>query len=133
MRAEADGAHLEVHANGRLLGGVASGKSLVARQFAELGPWLDADRAGHEVLLDPPSGAKQSAHLGTDVFGQTDSIDRRPLGQIVFGPGEADSRELAFFGSSSRIREFGSMLEKQASDASGRGYRSWQFWMPRCC
>ncbi len=37
-----------------LLGGVASGKSLVARQLAELGAVvLDADRAGHEALRLP--------------------------------------------------------------------------------
>ena len=37
-----------------LLGGVASGKSLVARQFARLGAGvLDADRTGHEVLRLP--------------------------------------------------------------------------------
>lgn len=37
-----------------LLGGVASGKSLVARQLADMGAVvLDADRAGHEALRLP--------------------------------------------------------------------------------
>ena len=41
-----------------LLGGVASGKSLVSRQLAEMGAlFLDADRAGHEVLRLPETEA----------------------------------------------------------------------------
>ena len=49
-----------------LLGGVASGKSLVARQLAELGPVvLDADRAGHEALGLPKVEQAARQHRGT--------------------------------------------------------------------
>ena len=48
-----------------LTGGVASGKSLAAKYFAELGAAVfDADRAGHEVLREPQVGCAGRA-LGT--------------------------------------------------------------------
>ena len=70
-----------------LLGGVASGKSLVARQLAELGAVvLDADRAGHEALRLPGTEAAARRRWGDAVFGPDGHIDRSRLAKIVFAP-----------------------------------------------
>ena len=69
------------------LGGVASGKSLVARQLAALGAGvLDADRAGHEVLRLPHVEAAARQRWGEAVFGPDGRIDRGRLAAIVFRP-----------------------------------------------
>ena len=63
-----------------LLGGVASGKSLVARQLAELGAVvLDADRAGHEALRLPCVEEAARQRWGDAVFGPDGHIDRARL------------------------------------------------------
>jgi dephospho-CoA kinase len=68
-----------------LLGGVACGKSLVARQFAALGAVvLDADRAGHEALRLPAVEAAARKRWGDSIFGPDGHIDRPRLAQIVF-------------------------------------------------
>ena len=70
-----------------LLGGVASGKSLVARQLAEMGAVvLDADRAGHEALRLPSVEAAARQRWGDAVFGPDGHIDRSRLARIVFAP-----------------------------------------------
>jgi dephospho-CoA kinase len=70
-----------------LLGGVASGKSFVAEQFRRLGAEvLDADRVGHEVLLLPEIRSAIRNHFGGKVFGEDGEVNRKALGQIVFGP-----------------------------------------------
>ena len=73
-----------------LLGGVASGKSLVARLLVQQGAGLlDADRAGHEVLRLPRIEAAAKERWGKDIFGGDGRIDRAVLGRIVFaGPPE---------------------------------------------
>ena len=70
-----------------LLGGVASGKSLVSRQLAELGAVvLDADRAGHEALRLPSVEEAARRRWGDAVFGPDGHIDRSRLAKIVFAP-----------------------------------------------
>ena len=70
-----------------LLGGVASGKSLVARQLAELGAAvLDADRAGHEALRLPHVEAAARMRWGDAIFAPDGHIDRSRLAKIVFAP-----------------------------------------------
>ena len=69
-----------------LTGGIASGKSLVARLFKDLGAHLiDADKIVHE-LLEPEQRAWEEvlAYFGADVQSPNKSIDRRKLGEIVF-------------------------------------------------
>ncbi len=79
-----------------LLGGVASGKSLVADQFRRLGAEvLDADRVGHEVLLLPEVRDAIRKHFGDKVFGANGEVDRKALGRIVFAPPPGGPRELA--------------------------------------
>ncbi len=69
-----------------LTGGIASGKSLVARVFKELGAHIiDADRIVHE-LLEPDQEAWREVldHFGRDILFPDNMIDRRKLGEIVF-------------------------------------------------
>jgi len=69
-----------------LTGGVASGKSTVARMFEELGAKvIDADRIGHELLgpTQPPYN-EIVRRFGKEVLDASGEIDRRRLGAIVF-------------------------------------------------
>jgi dephospho-CoA kinase len=70
-----------------IVGGVASGKSLVSQQFAELGAGLlDADRAGHEVLAnDPDVRAALIERWGQKILAADGSVDRRAVAACVFG------------------------------------------------
>ncbi len=80
-----------------LLGGVASGKSLVSRQLAELGAVvLDADHAGHEALRLPGVEAAARQRWGDGVFGQDGHIDRSRLAKIVFAPPPGGPKERKF-------------------------------------
>lgn len=73
-----------------LLGGVASGKSAVAELFGELGARvLDADKAGHEVLLRPDVKVAVQTAWGKGVFTSAGEIDRPRLGRIVFADASA--------------------------------------------
>lgn len=66
-----------------LVGGVASGKSTVARAFAQLGATvIDADAEGHAVLKDPQVKQEIRAAFG-DVF-NGDEIDRSKLAAAAF-------------------------------------------------
>ena len=69
-----------------LTGGLASGKSTVARYFQELGAHIvDADRLGHE-LIEPDQAAFQAIidHFGPQVLGFDGRIDRQKLAATVF-------------------------------------------------
>jgi len=68
-----------------LLGGVASGKSFVARRLEALGAGvLDADRAGHQALRMPRVEGAARQRWGEQVFGPDGRIDRDKLASIVF-------------------------------------------------
>ncbi len=73
-----------------LTGGIASGKSLVARVFKDLGAHVvDADRIVHE-LLEPEQQACREVldHFGKDILLPNGGIDRRKLGEIIFNDPE---------------------------------------------
>ena len=73
-----------------LAGGIASGKSLVARYFSELGAEvIDADRIGHEVLNDAAVQRQVLATWGDHLF-EAGEVNRSVLSKIVF---DADSGE----------------------------------------
>jgi dephospho-CoA kinase len=79
-----------------LLGGVASGKSLVADGFARLSAVvLDADREAHEVLRQPEVVREIRRRWGEEVIGADGQVDRRALAAIVFGPPPDGPRALA--------------------------------------
>lgn len=68
-----------------LTGGLASGKSTVARRLAERGvPVLDADRVVHELYLPGGAGAREVARIvGPGVLDQHGGVDRGALGGRV--------------------------------------------------
>ena len=69
-----------------LTGGIASGKSTVARMFVERGAHLiDFDRLAHDVQKpDKPAWQEIVRHFGKKVLGPDKKIDRVKLGHIVF-------------------------------------------------
>ena len=82
-----------------LVGGVASGKSLVAKMLVELGAGLlDADRTGHEVLSDDPDVQRElHKRWGDAVFAADGTVDRAAIARRVFATGgtaELDRRFL---------------------------------------
>ncbi|MFH1266476.1 MAG: dephospho-CoA kinase [Planctomycetota bacterium] len=80
-----------------VLGGVAGGKSLVARELVRLGAGLlDADRAGHDVLCMPEIEAAARDRWGEAIFGADGRIDRARLGEIVFADPPGGPRERTF-------------------------------------
>ena len=69
-----------------LVGGIASGKSLVASAFVELGAALiDADKIGHQVLEEADVKAQILDLWGDSVF-ESGRVNRSALAQIVFDP-----------------------------------------------
>ncbi|MCO6459060.1 MAG: dephospho-CoA kinase [Pirellulaceae bacterium] len=70
-----------------IVGGVASGKSLVSAEFRRLGARvLDADRAGHEVLEEEPVRQALRDRWGAAVFDRQGKVDREAIARIVFAP-----------------------------------------------
>ena len=69
-----------------LTGGIASGKSAVSRQLAELGCRLvDADVLAREVVAPgEPVWRAIVAEFGRDVLGPDGQLDRKRLGALVF-------------------------------------------------
>jgi dephospho-CoA kinase len=75
-----------------ILGGVASGKSTVAAEFAGLGcAVIDADKIAHEMLDSQDVKAKIVSCLGQTFLDAAGRIDRGKLADIVF----ADAGKLA--------------------------------------
>ena len=70
-----------------LTGGYASGKSTVAKMFVELGATLiDADRLAREVVKpDKQAWFEIVAHFGKGILLKSREIDRKTLGEIIFG------------------------------------------------
>ncbi|MCH8921906.1 MAG: dephospho-CoA kinase [Planctomycetes bacterium] len=80
-----------------ILGGVASGKSLVARQLEKLGAVvLDADALGHEVLRRPEVTVAIRDRWGERVIAEGGQIDRSAVARIVFADSAEGRRELEF-------------------------------------
>src|SRR5262245_35157937 len=75
-----------------LTGGVASGKSLVARQFVRLGAELvDTDEIAREVVAPGEPGlAALREEFGDGVLTASGELDRRALRKLVFD--DADKR-----------------------------------------
>ena len=75
-----------------LAGGVAAGKTTVARMFEDLGARvIDADQLGHEVLRDADVKARLRERWGARALNASGEADRKAIGDIVFGaPAEAE-------------------------------------------
>ncbi|XP_031638702.1 bifunctional coenzyme A synthase [Contarinia nasturtii] len=71
-----------------LIGGIASGKSIISQHFEKLGAAvINCDRLAHDVY-EPGTDchAKLATHFGNDILNASDDnrIDRKKLGAIVF-------------------------------------------------
>jgi dephospho-CoA kinase len=104
-----------------ILGGVASGKSVVAEILAEHGLGiLDADRAGHETLRLSHVVKAARNRWGEKVLAPNGQIDRNRLAEIVFTPGEEAERERKYLeGLTHPEIAFRLMLEANRMTASG--------------
>ncbi|MDX1964376.1 MAG: dephospho-CoA kinase [Pirellulales bacterium] len=99
-----------------ILGGVASGKSFVARTLVGWGGvWLNADQAGHQVLRQPDIRDQLVARWGKSIIDETGEISRSAVAAIVFGDTPTAPQELKWLESVShpRIRQ---LLESQLSE-----------------
>lgn len=106
-----------------LLGGVASGKSLIADQLVALGAGLlDGDLAGHEVLRQDEVKQAARNRWGSGVFDPDGHINRSAVAGIVFGPPPAGPQELKFLEQLTHP-QIGQLLVKQASDLVAAGKR----------
>ena len=75
-----------------ILGGIGSGKSTIAAEFAKLGcKVIDADRIAHELLQEPPVREKVVSLFGQAVLDSSGKIDREKLAEVAF----ADHKMLA--------------------------------------
>ncbi|GHD40046.1 dephospho-CoA kinase [Mycetocola manganoxydans] len=69
-----------------LTGGIASGKSTIAKRLAELGAvHIDADQLSREVVEPGTPGLEAIAErFGNDVIAEDGSLDRAALGAVIF-------------------------------------------------
>jgi dephospho-CoA kinase len=68
-----------------IMGGIGSGKSTVAAEFAKLGcKVIDADKIAHELLKNDTVKGKIVAFFGRDIVDSKANINRKRLGEIVF-------------------------------------------------
>ncbi|MEK7448335.1 MAG: dephospho-CoA kinase [Planctomycetota bacterium] len=68
-----------------LTGGVASGKSTVARMFKKLGAAvIDADRIAREVIELPRVKNKLIRYYGTSILGKNGLVNRKTLAGLAF-------------------------------------------------
>lgn len=80
-----------------LVGGVASGKSLVAQDFQKLGAFLiDGDRIGHEVLGLEHVNVKLVERWGRSILDEDGKLHRGEIARIVFGKSKKAKSELKF-------------------------------------
>ena len=68
-----------------ILGGIGSGKSTVANEFAKLGcAVVDADKIAHKLLNEPAVREKVLGLFGQEISDSTGKIDHRKLAAVVF-------------------------------------------------
>jgi dephospho-CoA kinase len=103
-----------------LVGGVASGKSAVAKILVELGAGLlDADRAGHDVLAhDPAVRSALVNRWGSSILAANDSIDRAAVAGRVFGQDDVAATDRHFLESLLHPRIAEVLAEKKAEFAA---------------
>jgi dephospho-CoA kinase len=73
-----------------LVGGVAAGKSEVARELERQGAGrIDADAIAHEILREPEVVAALVERFGDSILDEDGHVDRGALGTVVFEDGGA--------------------------------------------
>lgn len=76
-----------------LTGGIATGKSTVARRLQSLGAFvLDADQIARDVVEPYTPGWEEVRRAFPDVIREDHTIDRQLLGKIIFNDDEARKR-----------------------------------------
>ena len=77
-----------------LTGGIAAGKSTVAKRWAEHGAIeIDADKVAREVVEPGTVGLSSIVeHFGADVLTANGQLDRKELGRLIFS--DSSKREL---------------------------------------
>jgi dephospho-CoA kinase len=82
-----------------IVGGIGSGKSVVAEAMQQLGGHLvAADQLGHEALKQPDIRAKLVERWGNDILDTRGNADRKKIGAIVFAdPAELKALESLVF------------------------------------
>jgi len=104
-----------------IVGGVASGKSLVADQFRQLGAVvLDADSVAHEVLEEPQVRQAIRRRWDDRPFDSAGRVDRKALANIVFASSQTGSDDLAYLEHITHPR-IGEKLERQIAAANAAG------------
>jgi dephospho-CoA kinase len=69
-----------------LIGGIASGKSCVAKLLVEHGACvISADAIGHQILLEPVVRDELLLLFGPSIFDAQGNIDRSAIAKLVFG------------------------------------------------
>jgi dephospho-CoA kinase len=107
-----------------LLGGIASGKSLVAQELETLGATIiDADRAGHEVLRYPHVKQAARKRWGGAIFAADGEIDRKALAAIVFARTDAGRQELEYLEGLTHP-EIGHLLKQHMEQLQRQGIRA---------
>ncbi|MBP90924.1 MAG: dephospho-CoA kinase [Planctomycetaceae bacterium] len=103
-----------------ILGGVASGKSLVADQLRRLGAEiLNADQVGHEVLREAEVIKALRERWRDDVIDREGQINRAAVAKIVFASPPDGPEQLAFLEQITHPR-IGLRLSQQIEELSRR-------------
>jgi len=101
-----------------LTGGIASGKSAVARVLRELGvPVIDADQLAREVVAPGSEGlAAIATAFGAEMVDANGNLDRERMGQRVFT--DSDARKMLQGITHPRIAQLSAQRIAQAQTAS---------------
>jgi dephospho-CoA kinase len=100
-----------------VVGGIGSGKSVVARELARQGGYLiQGDDLGHEALADLDIRRRVVERFGPEILDEKGNIVRRKLGRIVFADPAAlrDLETLVF-------PFIGRRIEEEIETAAGPG------------
>jgi dephospho-CoA kinase len=109
-----------------IVGGIGSGKSSVARWVAARHSdvsLVNGDEIGHEVLTQPAVRDAVRKRFGEPVFNADGQINRKALGQLVFGPNreEQSARDDLERIVHPRIRE---SIARKIADSAAAGKRA---------
>lgn len=105
-----------------IVGGIGSGKSLVAKVLRELGAAvIDSDRLAHAELNHPEVQAELRKWWGDAVFDHSGLVDRRAVGRVVFrDPAELQRLERLLYPRIEAVRQ--RMMASLESDAAVRAF-----------
>lgn len=105
-----------------LLGGIASGKTFVAKELERLGAGrLDCDAAAHQVLNLPDVVAALHERWGDRVLDATGRIDRAAVASIVFNHSPEGDTEREFLEQLTHPR-IARLIQQQADQFARQGY-----------